>query len=184
MEQQNGTPTIIGDQKRVQMEREIDPIKLNELRERMKEEQNPIMGILSGLLAAIIGAVIWAAITVITTYQIGWMAIGVAFLVGWSVRRWGRGVDKYFGIFGAALALFGCLLGNILTIAAIVSREEAVNLFSVLGLLILNPGSTFEILKETFSVTDLLFYGFAVYYGYKYSFRTVTKEEAEQLYKK
>ncbi len=183
MEPETRTPNLSEDPKNILRQREIDPVKVNELKERMKEEQRPLMGILAGGLAAVIGAVIWAAITVITEYQIGWMAIGVALLVGWSVKKFGKGVDKYFGIIGGGLALFGCLLGNLFAIAAVISQQEIMGFLSVLGSMILHPDLTFEILKESFSVIDLLFYGFAVYYGYRYSFRTITNEEAAQLYK-
>jgi uncharacterized membrane protein YGL010W len=160
----------------------ISPAKVDALKERWKEEQNLLMGILTGFLAALIGAGVWAAVTVATKYQIGWMAIGVGFLVGWAVKRFGRGVDRIFGIVGGGWSLFGTLLGNLLAIAVLAAQEESVGILSVLGVMILNPGLTFEVLKATFSPTDLLFYGFAVYYGYRYSFRTITREETAELY--
>jgi len=64
-------------------------------------------------VAAGIGAALWALITVATNYQIGFMALGVGFLVGHSVRAFGKGVDTGFGVLGAVLALAGCLAGKI-----------------------------------------------------------------------
>jgi hypothetical protein len=200
MEQENRTPAEPGDLPKFTMEVEnrapdfpdapsipspqkvISPQKVEALKEKWKDEQNPLMAILTGFLAAVLGAAVWAAVTVATGYQIGWMAVGVGFLVGWSVKKFGRGVSPVFGIIGGGLALLGTLLGNFFTVAAILSRQESIGILSVLGLMILNPGLTFDILKEAFSVMDLVFYAFAVYYGYRYSFRTVTKEETAELY--
>jgi hypothetical protein len=40
-----------------------------------------------------------------------------------------------------------------------------------------SPGIVLEIMKETFSPIDLLFYGIAIYEGYKLAVRQVTDEE-------
>lgn len=163
--------------------REIDPVRVQELQERIQEEQNFTMGIAAGLAAAVLGAILWGVISFVTGYQIAWMAIGVAFMVGWSLRQFGKGVDKVFGIAGAALALISCLLGNFLTIAAVISREYSVSIFDVLLTMLTDPAGDLEIFIATFSPIDLLFYGFAIYYGYQYSFRRLTAEEQEGLYR-
>lgn len=131
-----------------------------------REEQNLGIGIAAGAIAALLGAGAWAAVTAATNFQIGWMAVGVGFLVGYGVRKFGKGVDPVFGFAGAALALFGCLLGNLLAAYAMGSKELGVPV----GELVSQIGPV-EILKATFSPMDLLFYGIAVYEGYKLSFR-------------
>lgn len=163
--------------------REVDPAKVQELQERIQEEQNLSLGIAAGLAAAVLGAILWGVVGFVTGYQIGWMAIGVAFMVGWSLRQFGKGVDKVFGIAGAALALVSCILGNFLTIAAVLSREYSVSIFEVLLFMLTDPAADLEIFIATFSPIDLLFYAFAVYYGYQYSFRRLTSEEQEGLYR-
>jgi hypothetical protein len=70
----------------------------------LRSEQNYAGAVLGGLIGALVGAAIWAVITVSTHYQIGWMAIGVGFLVAVLVRYFGKGIDRVFGIIGA---LFG-----------------------------------------------------------------------------
>lgn len=163
--------------------REIDPAKAQELQERIQEEQNLSLGIVAGLAAAVLGAILWGVISFFTGYQIGWVAIGVAFMVGWSLRQFGKGVDKIFGIAGAALSLVSCILGNFLTIAAVISREYSVSIIEVLLYMLTDPAGDLEIFIATFSPIDLLFYGFAIYYGYQYSFRRLTAEEQEGLYR-
>src|SRR5687768_15131522 len=81
------------------------------LKTELHKQQDPVYAIIGGLAAAMVGAVIWAVITVSTKYQIGYMAIGVGLLVAFSVRYFGGGIDKYFGIIGAFFALLGCALG-------------------------------------------------------------------------
>jgi hypothetical protein len=163
--------------------RELDPVLVQQFQERIKEEQNLPVGVAAGAVAALLGSILWGIISFATSYQIGWMAIGVAFMVGWSLRRFGKGIDKIFGIAGALLALGSCVAGNFLMIAAVVAREYEVSLLDVLLTMLLNPAMDLELLAATFSPIDLLFYGFAIYYGYKYSFRQFTAQELEGLYR-
>jgi hypothetical protein len=61
----------------------------------------------------------------------------------------------------------------------VVSREFEVSFFDLL--INLNLEIVVEFMKVTFSPIDLLFYGLAVYAGYRYAFRRVTKEELARL---
>lgn len=160
---------------------EIDPIRLENFQQRLKEEQSLFRGIVAGAGAAVIGAIIWAIVTVVTDYQIGWMAVGIGFLVGYAVRQFGKGVDKTFGYMGAGLSLLGIIAGNILTAAIVISQQEAVSLFRVLFVMVLSPSAIFEILGLMFSPIDLLFYGIALYEGYKFSLRRITQAEMAGL---
>ena len=54
----------------------IDPQKLHRYMERLRDDQSLMMGITGGFLGAAIGAVLWAMVTVLTKYQIGYMALG------------------------------------------------------------------------------------------------------------
>ena len=156
-----------------------DPAKVQAFRNQMAQEQNLGLGIVGGLAAALVGAAVWAGVTVTTNYQIGWMAVGVGFLVGYAVRMLGKGVTPVFGVTGAACALVGCLLGNLFTGCWFVAAEEGVSLGTVFAAM--GPELAGLILKATFSPMDLLFYGIAVYEGYKFSFRQVTAAELQTL---
>src|SRR5438045_5880178 len=85
--------------------------------------ENLPMGFMAGLVAAAIGAGLWALVTIITGFQIGWMAVGVGFLVGWAVRVGGKGTHRAFGIMRALLALRGCSGGSLVTNAVVVARD-------------------------------------------------------------
>jgi hypothetical protein len=140
-----------------------------------------MMGFMGGIGAATIGAIIWAIITATANYQIGWMAVGVGFLVGFAVRQFGKGIDTSFGIVGAALSLLGCLAGNLFSVCIVVSRQEGMAILEVLSRL--NPEIVVGLMKATFSPIDLLFYGIAIYEGYKFSFRTITEGELAKMIK-
>jgi hypothetical protein len=143
--------------------------------EFFRQEQNLVAGGLAGLVAAVTGAAIWAGITVATDYQIGWMAVGIGFLVGIAVRTVGKGVDQVFGITGAVMALIGCALGNVFTVAYFIAMQTGAPLAEVLTQL--DVDLLLERLISTFQVTDLLFYGMAVYFGYRYAFRELTMDD-------
>lgn len=124
----------------------------------------------AGLVAALIGAVAWAVITITTEYQIGFMAIGLGLLVGFAVRL-GKGVDKVFGVIGGVLALFGCLLGNFLTIVGFVAKEQQLSLPAAFAAI--DYANLVPLMTATFQAMDLLFYGLAVYEGYRFSIHQV-----------
>ena len=130
-------------------------------------EGNLPFAVAAGIVAAIVGAAIWAGITVATEYQIGWMAVGVGFLVGIAVRQFGKGSTPVYGVIGAALALAGCLLGNVLTLVAFYGIGEEISFFAALGAV--DFARVPAILIETGSPIDLLFYGIAISAGYKTS---------------
>ena len=157
----------------------IDPMRLQMFMQEIRDNQNLSMAMLGGAVAAVVGASIWAAISAATNYQIGFMAVGVGFLVGLAVRKMGRGIDVSFGVTGAVLSLLGCALGNYLTVCIAIAREYQVDFFSVLA------GSDFEqvvmLMKASFSPMDILFYALAVYYGYRYSIHRVSAEELGRL---
>ena len=125
------------------------------------------MGLLAGVLAAAVGAALWAGVTVLTGYQIGWMAIGVGALVGVALRTAGKGTTTMFGILGAALALGGCLVGNFLTGAVVLSRHGDISL--AVFFTRLTPDLAVRLMTAMFSPMDLLFYGLAIWQGYKIS---------------
>ena len=133
------------------------------------------MGCAAGVVAAAVGAALWATISYMTEYQIGWMAIGVGFLVGIAVRHFGKGTGAAFGVLGGALALAGCLAGNLLTVCLVLSREKSMSLLAVISRLDLDIVA--NIMSATFSPMDLLFYGLAVYAGYRFSVRPVADAE-------
>jgi len=141
--------------------------------EQLKLQQNLPFGIIAGLVAASVMALLWAVITVVTMYQIGYMAIAVGFAVGFAVRFAGKGIDKIFGIMGAVLAFFGCILGNFFSQVAFLADYFDTTYSDILSIAFSDFSVITEIMVESFHPMDVLFYGIAIYAGYRYSFRTV-----------
>ncbi|MDH3612112.1 MAG: hypothetical protein OEU90_00425 [Gammaproteobacteria bacterium] len=140
--------------------------------EQLRSEQNLVMAVLAGLVAAVVGAGIWAAVTVASGYQIGWIAIGIGFAVGFTIRIVGKGMDQIYGVAGAVLSLIGCALGNLLTMTYFIADAEGIPYLEILSQL--NLDVAIEIMTATFEPMDILFYGIAVYFGYRYAFRQLT----------
>jgi hypothetical protein len=156
---------------------ELDPAMIEVAFQKFENEQSMVGGLLAGGAAALVGAGVWALVTVLTGYQIGFMAIGIGFLVGLAVQFAGKGINKIFGVMGAALALFGCLLGNYFTVVHFVGEAEGLGFFDTLNRI--SPAAIPELMAITFSPMDLVFYGIAVYEGFKLSFRKITHEEIQ-----
>lgn len=128
----------------------------------------------AGFAAAVVGAVLWAVVTVTTHYQIGFMAIGLGFLVGWAVRTTGRSGAPVLGYLGAVFALAGCILGNLLTASGFFAATMGVPLSVALANVLLQPAVAARALQDGFDPMDLLFYAIAVYEGYKIARRPVS----------
>lgn len=158
---------------------ELDPSQIQYLQQRLESEQNLPLAAIGGIGAALVGAAVWAGITVVSGYRIGFMAIGIGFLVGFVVRSLGKGVTSMFGILGAALSLLGCALGNLLAITALVAREQGVAFLNALSQL--NPELIRGLMVAFFSPMDLLFYAIALYYGYKLAFRQLTQSDLQHM---
>jgi len=148
------------------------------LMQALHEEQNLLMGSLSGLFAAIVGAGVWAAVTVATEYQIGWMAVGIGFLVGYAMRLAGKGIAPVFGAVSAVLSLLGCAVGNLLTFIWLIASTEGLPFMEIASQL--NSAIVIEILTSSFEAMDILFYGLAAYFGYKTAFRQVTQADLDR----
>ena len=157
----------------------LDQAQQEHLVRGLRGEENWIAAAASALAASLIGAALWATISAITEYQIGFMALGVGALVGYAVRVAGRGTTRAFGVLGATLSLFGCLVGNVLTAAVLVGQSAGIR--PQLVLTELSPAIIVDITLATSSLIDLLFYAIAAYEGYRFSFRQVTTTEVQQI---
>lgn len=141
-------------------------------------EQNLMLGAVAGVIAGAVGALLWAVVTVATMFEIGWLAVGIGFMVGAAVRWAGRGTTQSFGVVGAAIALASVLAGKFLTILGLfavaggMSYLQAVTQFDY--------SITLTVMAGDFSPIDLLFYGIAIWEGYRISIREITGDEIHE----
>lgn len=149
-----------------------------EIKEKFRLHQDLVNAIIGGFFLSIISALIWAFVTVAAEYQIGYMAIGVGLLVGMGVRFFGAGIDQVYGLLGGFFALLGCLLGNLFSQVGFVANAQSLGYLEIL--MLLDMETFLLILEESFTPMDLVFYGIAIYEGYKFAFRPIP-ERAEKL---
>jgi hypothetical protein len=140
----------------------------------LRGEQNLPLGLTAGIIVGSFGAILWGVITVATGFQIGYMALAIGFGVGLAIRQMGKGIDQIFGISGAIIALSSCLLGNFLSVIGFLANQE--NLGYIETLFLFDYSYLPDVMIETFSFIDLVFYAIAVAQGYKFSFRKIGKE--------
>ena len=130
-------------------------------------ETSLALAVAGGAAAMIVSAAIWGAITFVIDFQVGWMAIGVGVIVGFAVRLFGGGRSFTFGVLSAVLAVLGVLLGNLVFFTGVIAEQEGIAFLEVLGTLLVNPDIIVELFTLTFEVVDVLFYGLAVYVGFR-----------------
>lgn len=134
--------------------------------EQLDDQPSLLMGWVGGVLAMLVGAIIWGAITYFTNYQIGWMAIGVGFLVGFAIKFFGRGKTLIFGVSAAVLALIGCVLGNLMFYSGVIAHEESASFLEVFSFFLLSPAAAIELFTLAFDFMDIFFYALAAYAGF------------------
>lgn len=147
-------------------------------REELLAEENLPKGVLCAVVACLVGAAAWGLVSVSTGYQIGYMAIGIGFLVGFAMRQ-GRGIRPIFGIIGAALALVSCVLGDYFSIIGYIAKDYDMAYTDVI--FSLDFADILPLLIENLASMTLLFYGFAVYEGYKFSFNPQNQPKGSQI---
>ena len=146
-------------------EYELDTEAFEEYLATVQSQQSMVGGLCGGLAGALIGAAGWALVTVATNTGFGLVAVDVGLLAGYGVRLGGRGIERTFGILGAALALVGCAAGKLLTLAILITNQGDLSLAQVFVLMVTNPAEVGNALAKTFHPLDLLFYAIALYFG-------------------
>lgn len=134
--------------------------------DQLDNESNLLMGLIGGAIAMLVSAIIWGAVTYFTQYQIGYLAVGVGFLVGIGVKFFGRGKTVIFGISSAVLALIGTMLGNLMFYSGIIAKEEGVPFLTVFFYFLTAPADLVSLFAVAFGFMDILFYGLAAYVGF------------------
>jgi antitoxin component YwqK of YwqJK toxin-antitoxin module len=129
---------------------------------------NFIFAVIGGSLAALAMAILWALVTVATETQYGIVAIVVGLVTGSAVRYFGRGETSKYGVLGAFLSMAGCVVGNILSLYGFIAKAQSLSIPQ--ALLQIDFARVVGAFPETFSAMDLVFYGIAVYEGYRFSF--------------
>lgn len=137
--------------------------------DKLRKRQNIRLAIFGGLSAFLFCSVLWALLSLITDYQVTYMAIGIGLIVGFAVRYSGQGYRWKYGLIGAIYSFLSIIVGNLILVTQYISHTENIPHSDVL--LSLNFGIILAFLWGLFEPIDLLFYGIAIYLGFKISYR-------------
>jgi hypothetical protein len=129
--------------------------------------QNFKLAIPAGICAALVGAALWAVVTILTKAELGVMAVVIGYLVGRAIRAAGGGIDSKFAWLGAACALLGSVLGNVLSDIGFYAGGMNISFGEALATM--NVGPLGRLILDSFHPLDLLFLGIAIYEGFAFS---------------
>jgi len=160
---------------------DADPAKMELYMQGVRDRQNYFLALIAAAVAAVVGAAGWTIVTLLSNKQWVLLAIGIGYLVGYSVRLAGRGIDKPFGLIGAVFALLGVVAGKIGTMVVLLSQKMELPLGKVLSMV--DARVFWDFFKLTFSVFDIIFYALAIVLGYKSAIWPIPVEDLLKLKK-
>lgn len=138
-----------------------------------------MLGIVSGLVVGLISAIIWASISNFLKIQFGYLAILIGVFVGFTVRKFGKGIEPIFGYSGAIISLFSIVSGNILSIIGFIAIDLNTEYFDVLTSI--NIKYYPLLIFETFTFMDIVFYLLSTFVGYQFSTRIITQKNIFEI---
>lgn len=146
---------------------------------QLRQQQDLRKAIAAGIIAALFCSALWAAFTVYTTAQFRGMGLLVGAGVGFAMRRTGNGIDSIFGVSGAIISLFGCLLGNFLSVIGFLARENDLGYFETL--LGFDYSYFGDLMISTFDMRHIFYYILAAVVGFALSKRIITDKDIKDL---
>ena len=101
-------------------------------RELQAETENPnvMVAVLAGLAAAVVGTLVWYGVVIITDYQLGFIAVGVGWLIGMGVA-FGAGRKRGPALQGISVAI---TLAALVVSQYLIVRQFAVELLAEEGI--------------------------------------------------
>ncbi len=89
--------------------------------------------VMASLIVVIAFAVVWSLASVALGRVFPWVTLLLGVILGFAVRRAGRGIDWRFPVLAALFAFGGSILGNVVVGAAFAARELGTTTLTVLG---------------------------------------------------
>lgn len=136
------------------------------------ETQNPnmVMAAILGVLAAIIAGVAWFLLSVLTGYQIGYVAIGVGFIIGYAVI-WGAGKKRGASLqmLSAAITVVTLLISQYVIVLYYLRKyllEHKAEFSGYNGQWIFVSPFNPDVLKGMFSPMGVLIWAIGIYFAY------------------
>lgn len=121
-------------------------------------------GGVASTVAALVGAVCWVIVAAVAGRQMSWVAVVIGLLTGYAMRLAGRGDAAIYGVAAGSVALLGCLLGNLLTVALTLANGSSMSYLESLSTLSLSKFAA--VASALFHNTDVLFYSISLYLAF------------------
>ena len=147
----------------------------------LRAAQSPWYALLAGLAVVVAFSALWAAASLAIGRIFPWMTLLLGFLVGWTVRLAGRGVDWRFPMLAAVLAGAGAIMANIIVAAAFTAGEYETDIFTVLGAVTMMTWPVY--FSEALSSVDVAFALIASVVAAYYANRPLSRAEFQALRK-
>ncbi|MCH9694501.1 MAG: hypothetical protein K0U72_08335 [Gammaproteobacteria bacterium] len=101
--------------------------------ERLVRAQSARGAIMAALIAIIIFSVLWVTMSSLFSRVFPWMTAVLGYMIGYAVRYAGRGVDWYFPVIAASMALAGSLIANIVVAASVTADDMGISTVNILS---------------------------------------------------
>ncbi len=142
---------------------------------RLVELQSFRGAVLGGLIVIVLFSLLWAMLTALLERVLPWMTVVLGYLVGYTVRRSGRGVDWRFPAVAAFLAIAGSLLANVVVAASVTADEFGTGTISILRAVTSMTWPVF--FDEVWNVADAVFAAAAAIVAAFFAPRHLSRQE-------
>lgn len=130
------------------------------------ESDTVVRAVVLGVLAALGGAAVWVAVGAATKHEIGFVAVGVGYLVSFSMSRV-RAAWSRLPVVAAAIALVAVVVGDLVLDVVLQAQYEGVGLGEAFGTVATSPQIAKDVFAAYFSPIDLLFWLLAASVAYR-----------------
>jgi len=86
--------------------------------ERLVRAQSLRNALVAGLITIVVFSLFWVSISALTNRFFPWMTVVLGIMIGFAMRRAGRGVDWRFPVMAALLAVVGAFAAHVIVAAS------------------------------------------------------------------
>jgi len=139
--------------------------------QNLRKYQSILYAMIGGLLGTLVIAIGWSVLAGHVNFPVIYLSLVVGLLVGVTIRFFGAGTWKLFGILGGLFTLLACFLGRYLIHEDLVGKVLSDGLNQAMTGL--RPEMLASAFTDSFTPLDLVFYGLAILMGYLLSIRRI-----------
>lgn len=150
----------------------VKRVSLEDHAKKMRSQQSLVGLIGSGLGISFVCAGLWGIVALATSIKSPFVALPIGYLVGDTVRRYGKCYENTYGAIAGVFAILASFLGQLVATAVVSAQQNGFNGGQTLGHLELS--AAYVTLKESFGFFNLALYLISAYISYYFCFRTDT----------